>query len=264
MNSFGKVSTRASVAAAMSLVVVGVFVGVAVYGMRRVSSIDYVRTMGGEVKVEAAPSWVPEWIPVPEWARSVDAVDCRGCPRVDLRRIAICGEIKHLTVARAALVDPSLDGIDKLSGIESLDISMTGANDAGLLRLQSCKKLRVLWAQSLPVTDEGVRGLRGLPLACVALSKAHITDVGLATFARMPLEVVYIGGTGVSDVGLEALHASPIKRIDVGGTAVTVGGIKGLQRATGLKHVGVSGRLMQEVAELDRVGLVVFRSTVVD
>jgi Zn-dependent protease len=117
---------------------------------------------------------------------------------------------------------------------DSVDLSSTPVNDAGLRHLSGLKGLRLLWLQGTEVGNDGLKHLAGLKrLHLLYLSDTQITDAGLMHLEGLQkLQWLSLSRTGVTDAGLIHLRGlRSLQELHVEGTAVSAEGIADLKQA---------------------------------
>ncbi len=166
--------------------------------------------------------------------------------------------LRSLSLNRTLVGDQAMSLIGKLFSLRELNLSETKVTDTGLNRLSDvlpCLTWFSVWGTGvtdtgmpclaraeklvdhlglgeLPITDEGLRHLRGLhALRDLRLCGTRITDSGLESLRELAaLEVLYLSDTTVTDEGIQVLGGHRRLRIlDVKGTRVTSRGLQSLR-----------------------------------
>jgi len=127
-------------------------------------------------------------------------------------------QLKSLRILQTGITDEALGGL-KLPNLESLDLSMGQFSEAGLLKIKSPKKLKVL-----------------------RLDKNSLGDTSLAFLKNFPkLEELYLVDTGIQDRALSGLrHVPKLKKLDLMQTRVTDQGLAALAALPALESLNVS------------------------
>jgi hypothetical protein len=176
-----------------------------------------------------------------------------------------CSRLKELWVSDVPLTPEGGRAIANLVALEKLHARMnkifTRTPVVGDEILEGCGNLQHLeWIDVVdrPVTDAGVRHLRGLPrLWSLLLDGTRITDQGLAHIAAVPsLSSLDIGWTHVTDAGLVHLqYATRLELLHLQGNPISDDGIchlRGLNKLTvlDLQESLVSDHCLQIVKDL--------------
>ncbi len=89
--------------------------------------------------------------------------------------------VKYRRSDPAQISDAGLAHLNRMRGLEVLDLSCTSVTDSGLAHLENLTQLRSLDLHGTQVTDKGLRHLRGLvKLECLDLRRTQVSDSGLA------------------------------------------------------------------------------------
>jgi hypothetical protein len=98
--------------------------------------------------------------------------------------------------------------LERIRGLQSLQISGRQFTDAGLQHLSRLKNLRELYLQNTQVSDAGLQNLKGLDsMRTLDLMGTQVSDRGLSHLETMTsLRKVWLGGSAVTDQGCERLH----------------------------------------------------------
>src|SRR5262245_59598455 len=107
-------------------------------------------------------------------------------------------KLRDLRLAQCRVQAPDLSGFQ---GLQSLDVSYTTFNDAGMKTLQGLKEVRRLILRDTLITDEGLQHLQDMPnLEELDLYGTKVTDAGLAHLRKLTtLKKLNVLGTDVSD-----------------------------------------------------------------
>ena len=173
-----------------------------------------------------AGSWIPGEVTLNEFATAAD-----------LRAVASMREVRRLDVSGCRLGDAELAELDRMAGLESLDLPATTSDGIAptLVRMRSLKEL------SLEATQVTAAGLALLPrsLESLNLSSTSIDDAAVEHLRRLPgLKQLWLDETSVGDKSLAVVSTrTTIEVLGLTGTAVTSEGLKhlvGLGKLTSL------------------------------
>jgi hypothetical protein len=140
---------------------------------------------------------------------------------VSLRQI----DLSHASAFRGS-------GLRHLPGLETVDLSESNPDDAGMAGVADLKHLKVLDLRQTIVGDAGVKHFAGLTaLETLDLSVTGVTDAGLEHLVNLPkLRILDLSGTAVTDAGMKKLTACPaLERVIVRETNVTADGAQVLK-----------------------------------
>ena len=140
-----------------------------------------------------AGSWIPGEVTLNEFATAAD-----------LRAVASMREVRRLDVSGCRLGDAELAELDRMAGLESLDLPATTSDGIAptLVRMRSLKEL------SLEATQVTGAGLATLPrsLESLNLSSTSIDDAAVEHLRRLPgLKQLWLGETSVGDKSLSVV-----------------------------------------------------------
>ena len=173
-----------------------------------------------------AGGWIPGELTLNEFATVAD-----------LRAVASMREVRRLDVSGCRLGDAELAELDRMAGLESLDLPATTSDGIAptLVRMRSLKEL------SLEATQVTAAGLALLPrsLESLNLSSTSIDDAAVEHLRRLPgLKQLWLDETSVGDKSLAVVSTrTTIEVLGLAGTAVTSEGLKhlvGLGKLTSL------------------------------
>jgi internalin A len=114
------------------------------------------------------------------------STECGGCPALTSLDIQSCQK----------LTNTAMWALRNLTTLTSLDVTLTGIDDVGMLSLSTLPALTDLHIGFTDVTDEGLRALANLPaLTSLNIEECEfITDEGLAALpARVGVSPAYFG-----------------------------------------------------------------------
>jgi hypothetical protein len=205
---------------AVLLVVVGAIAAtVASYAWQRVAAFAWVERVGGSIRFEELPEWVPERLAAcwPDWARRIEVIALFNSVRGDLEQLRLLRDAKKVDFFHAPVNDVQMRPLGSFDRLECLQIDATNLTDVGVAPLSRCRSLQTLsmdmpWREDgkgIAVGDEGLKHLGGLPLEILGLSQTRVTDAGMDTLSHLPrLRELYLNGTQVTDAGLRISERS--------------------------------------------------------
>ncbi len=204
--------------------------------------------------------------------------------QLDLRETAIsgaglahfkaCHRLGVLDVSYVPITKAGAKALGELASIRTLRAEGHAGAVAGDEIMASCgrmRHLRFLWMWYQPVTDEGLRQLRGMPrLEVLYLSGARVTGDGLAHIATIrelavlhlanckitgaglrhlgslrKLETLELQGDPITDDDLDYLHSLPrLSILELQGTAITDAFADHLRGFPALEYCGTSDTLV--------------------
>ena len=237
----------------MALVGMLLVIGVALaawtyeYARSRIDAIEYVTSTGGGIHFEPAPAYLPEWLPIPRWMQTAEAVSIGAQSPCDLQRVIALHETETLYLTGRLTFD-ALQPVQKLRKLKRVALSMTAGPDVGRA-LRECRRLEsISFAHSsirdddlsqmseLPlkelkviygdITDAGLKSLDGSSLRKLVLVQTSVTDGGLKHLRRMhSLSVLRLYGVQVTDEGLRELAGLPLTHLALMQTDITDDGL---------------------------------------
>jgi hypothetical protein len=125
-----------------------------------------------------------------------------------------------------------------------LDVNNPAVDDAWLLRLRPCSRLRSLGLQNCPITDTGVRSMLSLPeLLALDLDETQTTDAGLESLKSLKhLRSISLSKTPITDQGMHSLASYPaLQSLELLDTQVTDKGVAALKSSRNLARLELSG-----------------------
>ncbi len=138
-----------------------------------------------------------------------------------------------------AFTDTGLAHLARFRKLEGLHVRSANVTDAGLKHVGKIPTLHFLVIEA-PISDEGLRELRGLKLRSLELSSKDVTDAGLAHLRDMPLCLLSLTDCPITDDGLKHLQTLPIlDQLQLIGTRVTDAGMATIGTLTGLCRLDI-------------------------
>jgi internalin A len=122
------------------------------------------------------------------------------------------------------VTDTGLANLERLTGLQDLDISETPITDAGLIHVKALAQLKTLRLRGTEITDAGLAHIRPLRrLQILDLHDKAITDAGLAHLKGMSnLTQLDLRETTVTDAGMTHLKGlTKLQALWLGDTQVT-------------------------------------------
>ena len=237
---------------AIVLGLISILAGTAIYARRRIAAIEYVKSNDGQVEFQ--PLW-PDWLPLPEWMRTVRAIDPATQPTLSLGRLTPLHEARRLHIDGAV----DAEGFRPIARFQNLrELVLFGkSSDADFEYIGQCRKLDVIFAPRSSITDDGLRHLKGLRLTELTVSETPVTDEGIRYLADMPLRQLDLEGTRVSDASLPLLVKLPIEELNLSHTRVTLAGLRTLRGSKTLQSLDMytSEFWHPSLRELEKAGV---------
>jgi internalin A len=151
------------------------------------------------------------------------------------------GRVNKLDFSPTKATNPWLAQLEGLPNVEQLDLRNTNVTDAGLVHINSLKRLSKL---RLPesITDKGLESLKDLQfIEELYLDNTKVTSAGLASLKNsLHMHVLFLTGTAISDDGLP--HLAGMKQLEwlnLSSTQVTDRGLPRLQVLPKLKTLNL-------------------------
>ena len=163
---------------------------------------------------------------------SLETLNMTG-PRITdagLAHLAGLTNLKMLRVSKSGVTSAGLAHLEAMKRLESLDLGRTKVD--GLSPFVPPSSLETLILTRTPIDDAGLAGLsRFIGLKCLILDGTRITDEGLSRIeALQGLEKLSISATAITDAGLDRLNGlAKCRQLIVTDTAATPVGIARLQ-----------------------------------
>ncbi len=198
---------------------------------------------------------------------------------VGLAHLQNCPRLKELWL-HGVLLTP--EGGRAIASVVALEVLYAGMNPydppkvpvVGDELLEGCEKLqhlRCIWVDGRPLTDAGLRLLRGASrLELLSADGTGITDEGLSHIAAIPsLFYLFIGHNKITDAGLAHLRfATGLEGLFLYGNRITDAGVnqlRGLNRLVELNLQGtsVTDHCLSALNDLPRLEFVVTSETAV-
>lgn len=112
--------------------------------------------------------------------KNLEELTIYGNPtEVDFADLECLTKLKRLDLVTQAN-DAALSHVQKLAGLNELDLTSTAVTDVGLMSLRGLTGLRELHLADTAITDTGLEHLRGLSsLQYLTVGKTHVTAVGI-------------------------------------------------------------------------------------
>lgn len=219
----------------------------------------YVESLGGRA--------VPDVSRRP--VRVISVVFNKSVKDVDLAKLAGFSRLRMLGLADTTETDQALKQLDKLPGLEVLDLSRTTPGESFSM-IEKLVNLREFFAEGAKLSEPMLATLTKLPkLEKVILAKAEIDDAGVAhldkakslkrlnlngtsttlqsvSFQNLKaLDTLHLAGSQTTDAGLKALAGLPsLYELDLSGTQVTDTGLKVLASLPKLERLLLTDTLV--------------------
>jgi hypothetical protein len=151
-----------------------------------------------------------------------------------------------LDLTGAAATDDILRQFTTLRSFRRIDLRETAVTDAGLAALEG-QKITSLWIDKTPITDTGLKHLRGLhTLTVLGLTEIGITDAGLKELEGLEnLFVLDLRANPVTDAGLAHLDKLiNLRSLALTGTQVTDAGLNHIKALRNLQELYLGGTEM--------------------
>lgn len=142
--------------------------------------------------------------------------------------LASLPNLRRLTVSRVT-TDAGLAHVERLLGLQHLDLSETRITGQGLHHASRLPELLFLSLRQTRVSDDDLQALQSFPeLICLDLSETQITDAGLVHLKQVPhLRSLMLLKTRISDAGLKHLAEIPhLTWLFISDTRTTLAGIR--------------------------------------
>ena len=144
--------------------------------------------------------------------------------------------IKSLYLPNTSVTDAGLEQhVRPMATLVNLYLTGSQVTDAGLQHLVGLDKLRVLYVNDLPITDDGLADVAKITgLAGLSLDYTQVTDAGLQDhISKMPnVKMLFLRNTQITDEGLASLESmEELAHLDLKDTAVTDEGVARFQEA---------------------------------
>ncbi len=118
--------------------------------------------------------------------------------------LAVLPNLKRLVLNRTGV--STLAGIEKLTGLERLDLKNTAITNDSLTRLKALKKLEELNLTATSISDAGVRNLTALPsLRSLSLSATLVTPAVADELIKLPLVRISLARTDVDETTIRKI-----------------------------------------------------------
>lgn len=176
------------------------------------------------------------------------SVDCSAIELNDelASKLATFGQLKKLTIRASSMSEAGWKALAKLTQLEQLDVRDTPLNnaqltaavsgmkklralrmsgksgstevdDAGLECLLQCKELKVLAADHLWISQDGLQHLKNCQqLSELYLAGTLVDDPAMELLAKLPnLKKLRLAKTGVGTAGLESLSQLALEELDI-------------------------------------------------
>lgn len=199
-------------------------------------------------------------LPDGQWQlNTVWLTDCKNIKSGDLDTLASCRSLNTLNARGTNIGDNDCEAIGRITNLESLDL--TGSSqitNAGIKNLGPLKKLRHLYIQFLPISDEATDVIAGMTeLRTLNFCETQVTDVGFPKLATL-VHLEDLGTPpGLTDQGLSILGNFPqlkslgLKQQHV--TDISVAQLQKLPKLTTLAVVGATDENLQTMKALTQL-----------
>jgi thiol-disulfide isomerase/thioredoxin len=148
--------------------------------------------------------------------------------------------------------------LQKLKGLQELDLCGTEITDAGLKKLRELKTLQYLDLSYVQVTDAGLKELREWKdLRRLTLNGSHVTEAGLKELKSMAkLQSLNLSGLEIKAAGLKDLKELPqLHNLDLSHTGITDVMLKQLQGMDELHGLNLSNTQITDAGLKELKGL---------
>lgn len=153
-------------------------------------------------------------------------------PQLTDRGIAWLRELPHvgwLWLEGTAITDAALESVSGFEELDSLRLSRTKLNGAGLAHLSRLRKLNWLFLHDTEVADEFGVLLKDVQFGSLWLSGTSVGDATLKAIAgRQSIHQLILNGTGITDAGLAHLKGTRIVHLSANNTALSGSGLADL------------------------------------
>ncbi len=155
-------------------------------------------------------------------------------------------DLVFLSCYNLPVSDDELRSIAHLTGLNALDLMMTGISDQALIHLKNLNSLEFL--------SLGFNRIKGKEFGCLGEMKSlktlnlsgnrEITDKGLANLPHFPaLETLDLYYSKITDAGLEQIAGlTTLKRLDLTSTQTTNDGLVHLRSIKSLEELRITGK----------------------